>query len=447
MILSNKNKRMIKAILSIVICISIIGGMTIQSMYCAPVVIPLTSLIPIVGKILITAGVSYISYNAIFGESRRCIEAMSESVANDLRSMVANIRDNAVIVKDTVWNYVKSCADSNYDEGENLYYNTLTYDYVSSNVIYRKTAKIHFTKDGTEHTAGWEENPDGSATMYHYGVEVRREMTAEDWNDYVAVCFDITGTSSKHCQVKLLEADLVTYTGTYVRDGVTSLNTVEVLESEIVTGVENVIDNPDYIHGNDVTGENSFLINQDYADLLTGNPEAITDADITAELETYEGLTCDDVKAEEVPVISGIDEGLLQGILDSLTGIVSDRLAAIRDALTGAVSGTLEDIRVNTQEEEIENNNIFDFFISLLMILKQLVLIVLKFLVFIVVVRNIPAQSSLFDANTKAVIDYIHNQSLPIFNITFMQIINAFIGILVAVSIIRIINKNVRANL
>ena len=283
--------------------------------------------------------------------------------------------------------------------------------------------------------------------MYHYGVEVRREMTAEDWNDYVAVCFDITGTSSKHCQVKLLEADLVTYTGTYVRDGVTSLNTVEVLESEIVTGVENVIDNPDYIHGNDVTGENSFLINQDYADLLTGNPEAITDADITAELETYEGLTCDDVKAEEVPVISGIDEGLLQGILDSLTGIVSDRLAAIRDALTGAVSGTLEDIRVNTQEEEIENNNIFDFFISLLMILKQLVLIVLKFLVFIVVVRNIPAQSSLFDANTKAVIDYIHNQSLPIFNITFMQIINAFIGILVAVSIIRIINKNVRANL
>lgn len=448
----SKYKRLIRTVLSIILCISIIGGVTIQSIYCAPFVIPLASLAPIVAKILVTAGVSFITYEALRGASNECINGMSESMANELRRMATNINNGVVNVSSNVWNYCKSWVDSKFNVGTNIYTYLYEEEY-DPDLVYLKDDIFKFIMNGVENECYLKELSDGSAVPVLNGVEQSYKISADYWRDLVICDVSInTGGSNpgyqlKYTFIRLNDVNYIFFVS--VNYKITSITRVLDYISSDVTGLENVVDNPDYIHGNDITGSNAFLFNQTYSDLLTKNPDAITDADIRTAIDTSVGLTCDDVRAEAIPNNPADDttKGILQGILDSLTGTIASKIAAINDAITGAVSRTIEDIRENTREEEIDSNNIFEFFISLLMILKHLVLIVLKFIVFVVVVKDIPAQSSLFNSNTKAVIDYIHNHSLPLFNVSFMQIINAFIGILVAVSVIRIINKNVRANL
>lgn len=454
MAICSKYRRLLSSILSIILCITIIGGVTLQAVYCAPVVIPLASLAPIVAKILITAGVSFISYEALNGASRECINGMSEALAEELRSMVGSMRNNAITVSENVWEYCKTWVDTTFNTGVNSYAFYEPIPYVSGQAC-PKDSQVMYMKNNIITEFYWK-TFEGYGIAYFNGTAIAgtpasnvideslwpRMSSMKVYNDatyglYFEFLVDGTSWTRKY--------PYSTESGKYLYDA-------EILNMgdrtiEDVNGVDNVIDNPDYIHGNDITGENSFVVSQPYADLLTKTPEAITDADVQAEIESYVGLTCDDVKAETIPDTSDVPDtntGILQGILDSLTGTITGKITAINDAITNTIARTLDQIKENTQEEEIESNNIFQFFISLLMILKQMVLIVIRFLMFIVVIRSIPAQSFLFDPNTKAVIDYIHNHSLPMFNVSFMQIINAFIGILVAVSVIRILNKNVR---
>jgi len=495
-VMKSRYRKILRMAISILLCISILGGMTIQSMYCAPAAVPLIQWgVPLIAKILVTAGCTFMTYRSAKALAERCINDMPSHIEQECMNLGTYLHNGLYKISDNVWNYVKSWADSNLNTGTNNIETVSEEPFMLSSFypvrlnvsqegegsfIYYRT-DLRFQGRFRRYSSLNDEFND----VYSYNIcDVRliqrkkyptdfklrvydpadpteeyfslAEKSIDNWGDIRYFGIYSGGVIQIHLDgTELYEAEVMKF-GVFdanknLINELTSGNDYFVIsENQIgnvisqpihdVVGAVDAIDNPDYIYRNTATGDRSISLDTGYATDIVADPALIGQQDIIDALENdVVNKTWQDVAAEEVPAADDINTGLIEGLLGRVTGIWS--------AITGTITSTLDDIRSNTKEEEIQNNNIFDFFISLLLILKQMVLIVLRFLMFITVIRNIPAQSSLFNANTKAVIDYIHNQSLPIFNVSFMQIINAFIGILVAVSVIRIINKNVRANL
>jgi len=497
MVMRSNYRKALRMAISILLCISIVGGMTIQSMYCAPAAVPLIQWgVPLIAKVLVTAGCTFMTYRSAKAMAERCINDMPTGIEQECQNIGTYLHNGLYTISDNIWDYVKGWADSNLDVGNNSIETVLEEPFMLSSYypvrlgvstegagtrIYYRT-DISFTGRFREYRSLGARFNDVFDYAWCTVRLVQREAYPENWYLHVYDPTDPTGAEENDLAYNASVTDWgsIRYFGIY-SGGLTTIilegqepydaetmkfglfdanynliaelkqgNVAFVISENVignvisqpihdVVGAVDAIDNPDYIYRSGVTGDRTISLDPDYVTDIVADPALIGQQDIVDALENdVVNKTWEDVAAEEVPSADDINTGLIEGILGRVTGIWS--------AITGAIAGTLEDIRSNTQEEEIDSNNIFEFFISLLMILKQLVMIVLRFLVFIVVIRNIPAQSSLFNSNTKAVIDYIHTHSLPLFNVSFMQIINAFIGILVAVSVISIINKNVRAN-
>lgn len=459
-------KRSLAILLLIVLIISI--PLNVEKVEAAPaIIIPASALVPIVAKILITAGVTAVTVEGLKALSSQCINDMDYSTLQNLKAMALHIVDGGVFVTSTVWTFVKHWIDTRINVGAN------TVPYTSSGtwengMIYDKSATVYFVKGGETFNLRLKLNP----TDNKYYVAINNvimtnsySITADIYNEYTGL--EVEWSSSTPHALWLSLHKLVGSTnsfrvisvqtnGSYYVDSILYGTTAATMA---VTGVDGITDNPDYIHANSVTGQNTFLVNQSYADLITTNPSAITDADINAAILDYPSISADNVIAEQVPMLEGVDAPPIvdvtgiEAVLDGIFTKIGDIGTTITDTITTGVqtiTSTITSTQTGTPDETIEDNpdipTIFEFFISLLNILKHLILIVIKFLMFILVIRQIPAQSSLFNENTKLVIDYIHNHDLPIFGLSFMDIINGFVGIFVAIQIIKIINKNVRSN-
>lgn len=495
--MKSRYRKYLRMAIAILLCISIVGGMTIQSMYCMPGVVPLIQWgVPLIAKILVTAGCTFMTYQSAKALAERCINDMPGPIEQECMNLGTYLHNGLYKISDNVWNYVKSWADSNLNTGTNnietvseepfmlssfypvrmnvsqegsgnfIYYRTdiriqgrfrayhsfassfqdvYSYNVCNVRLVQRKSSPTRFCVRVYD--------PADPTENVYFNIA---DTYIDNWGNiryfgiYSGGMYTITQEGIEPYDAEILEFGVFDANKNLISELSTGNSYYVISENQIgnvisqpihdVVGAVDAIDNPDYIYRSAVTGDRTISLDTGYATDIVADPALIGQQDIIDALENdVVDKTWEDVAAEEVPAADDINTGLIEGILGRVTGIWS--------AITGTIARTLDDISSNTREEEIQNNNIFDFFISLLLILKQMVLIVLRFLVFVAVIRNIPAQSSLFNANTKAVIDYIHHQSLPVFNVSFMQIINAFIGILVAVSVIRIINKNVRANL
>lgn len=206
----------------------------------------------------------------------------------------------------------------------------------------------------------------------------------------------------------------------------------------------------------------------DYTHGQTGEKTIYVPLDVDAtNVRTYtEGLldkTYTDIAAETIPTTDpGTEPGTgtdYTNILDALKALITSILTAINTlvdkvlnlpetledmlanvgtiaaTLTGAISTYLTDIKTGIMEMvqgqqateyDLKVYNIPDLLKLLVMILLAILVLFLSFLSMVILLRGVPADSSLIPTQAQSIINWIKDYQVPGFNMSFMSILIGF---------------------
>lgn len=170
-----------------------------------------------------------------------------------------------------------------------------------------------------------------------------------------------------------------------------------------------------------VAGEIAGSYTEEYSDVYVEEGKIVIDGDVL-----------DGPGAIEEP---GVIEGILSNIYDTIKQGVVD----IVNSITAVNENTVE----TDLTEDFRNYKLPDLFILILKVLLSIIMLIVRALSFLFTFYSIEPYTGWLHPDIAVGINYLKNYNLPLFGLNFFELINTVFLIIVGLTILRRVNKNI----